>query len=189
MPLQPKNKAGANILNALTPLLIVIVFGGVLTPSYLYLIQPRLQLYLAGGERNIETERAKLDDREQYLADLKSFHAFYQERGEGSDALSMLLPIEPNSESLFGFFDEIAPNGVKLEAIDIGAQKPKKGKQAIEDITISLSYAGVQYNTLKSLLGALETSKRLIDVDSFSFDPVGRLATLTVKLYYAPSRK
>lgn len=189
MPLQPKNKTRSIVLNALTPLLIVLVFGGVVAPSYVYLIQPRLQLYLHGGEFNLQTVQAKLKDREQYLTDLKSFHSFYQERGEGGDdALSVLLPLKPDSEGLFGFFEEIAPDGVHLEAIDIAPQLPKKGKQTIQDITVSLSYAGVQYATLKSLLGALETSKRLIDVDSFSFDPVGRLATLTVKLYYAPTR-
>lgn len=190
MPLQQKNKTSAILLNALTPLLIVLVFGGVVAPSYLYLIQPRLQLYLNGGERNIETVRQKLNDRERYLADLKSFHAFYQERGESSDdALSVLLPLAPDNESLFGFFDEIAPSGVHLEAIDMTPQPAKKGKQTIQDITVSLSYIGVQYDTLKALLGALEASKRLVDVDSFSFDPVGRHVTVTVKLYYAPTRK
>ncbi|MBI2484347.1 hypothetical protein HYV71_04150 [Candidatus Uhrbacteria bacterium] len=190
MPLQPKNKTRAIIFNALSPILIVLVFGGVVAPSYVYLLQPRVQLYLNGGELNLKAIREKLTDREQYLADLKSFHAFYEERGaQGNDALSVLLPLVPDNESLFGFFEEIAPDGVQLEAIDIAPQLPKKGKQTIQNITVALSYVGVQYETLKLLLGALETNKRLIDVDSFSFDPVGRLATLTVKLYYAQARK
>lgn len=192
MALPQANKARALILDKLTPVIIVLVFGGVVVPAFLYLIQPRIQVYLPGGPQNVKAQTEILKGREEYLNDLRVFTALYKEKGSAADAdVRALVPEGGESDFLFTFFETLGGRvHASLQVIDIAKiPEAKKGKQDIASITVAVKYAGVDYTGLKELLRLLETSKRLADVLSFSFDPVGKFASMTVKLYYLPSKQ
>ncbi len=189
MPLPQANKARALILDKLTPVIIVLVFGGVVVPAFLYLIQPRIQVYLPGGLKNVKAQTEILKGREEYLNDLRAFARLYKEKGLAADAdIRTLVPEGGETDFLFAFYETLGARvNASLQVIDIEkTPTTKKAKPDIANITVAVKYAGVDYAGLKELLRLLETSKRLADVLSFSFDPVGKFASMTVKLYYLP---
>ncbi len=189
MPLPQANKARALILDKLTPIIIVLVFGGVVVPAFLYLIQPRIQIYLSGGSNNVKAQTDILQGREEYANDLRVFAALYKEKGAAADTdIRTLVPEGGENDFLFAFFETLGSRvNASLQVIDIEKiLASKKAKPDIANITVAVKYAGVDYAGLKELLRLLETSKRLTDVLSFSFDPVGKFASMTVRMYYLP---
>lgn len=192
MALQPHNKARALILDKLTPILIVLVFGGVVIPAFLYLIEPYMHEYFPGSEFDINTQEDVLKIRETYLAEMKEFNSLYKEKGMGENSeISTLVPTGGNVEELFGMFELAGQEfGASLQVVDIArVVNAKAAKENIHNVTLTLKYAGIDYEALKKLLAYFETSKRLTDVVAFSFDPVGRFASMTVKVYYTQEKK
>ena len=192
MALQPPNKTRALILDTVTPILIVLVFGGVVIPAFLYLIEPQMREYFSGGAFHRNTQADILKNRETYLGDLRGFYEFYKDKGLGGDTeLTALVPAGGKTEELFGVFEAAGQEfGASLQVIDI-ARTPsaKTRKESIQDIMFTLKYAGVDYETFKKLLAYFETSQRLTDITAISFDPVGRFASITVKVYYTQEKK
>lgn len=188
MALQPPNRTRALFLDRITPILIVCVFGGVVIPAFLYLIQPQLLEYFPGSELHTATQAEILKSREAYLKDLKTFHSLYKEKGLGPDSeLFQLIPTGGKTEDLFGMFEAAGEAvGASLQVVDIARVVGAKNasKEDIHTISLTLKYAGLDYETFKKLLMYFETSKRLTDVSAFSFDPVGRFASFSVKVYY-----
>lgn len=192
MALQPPNKARALILDKLTPILIVLVFGGVVIPAFFYLIDPQMREYFPGSTFHVDTQTDILKTRETYLSDLQEFNALYTEKSLGVDGeLSALVPAGGKLEELFGIFETAGQEfGASLQVIDIARiGNAKASKESIQDITLTLKYAGIDYESFKKLLTYFEKSKRLTDVVALSFDPVGRFASLTVKVYYTQEKK
>jgi hypothetical protein len=110
---------------------------------------------------------------------------------------SVLVPTSENdSQEVFGIFEEAGREvGATLQVIDIAkvvnanAKPAGTGSGNIQDMTISLKYAGIDYQRFKKLLRHFEILKRLTDVTALSFDPVGQFAGFTVKVYYTQEQK
>ncbi len=190
---QPKNKARALILDVVTPILIVVVFGGLVVPAFLYLIQPEMNKYFPGSILHVNTQADIVRARETYLADLRAFYELYKEKGLGaSSEIFTLVPEGAKTEDLFGIFEAAGSKfGASLQVIDIASPAVAKTppKENIQKLILTLKYAGLDYPAFKKLLMYFETSKRLTDVTAFSFDPVGRFASFTVEVYYTREKK
>jgi len=190
---QPPNKARALILDRLTPILIVLVFGGVVVPSFLYLIEPQMHEYFPGSQFDIHTQADIFKTREAYLNDLRQFDVLYKQEGLGADSkVVTLVPSGAKVDQLFGIFEAAGQTfGASLQVVDIARvlNTKSQNKEGIQDMTLTLKYAGLDYEIFKKLLNYFETSKRLTDVVAFSFDPIGRLASLTVQVYYIQEKK
>ncbi|MBI4239572.1 hypothetical protein HY620_01120 [Candidatus Uhrbacteria bacterium] len=175
------------LLEKITPLLIVCIFGVVWGVSYYLYIQHELQRYLSGGTLHQETVKRQLADRSSYLERLKHFAALYNEQGtDPKNAFASIAPLKKDIPSLFQLYEQIAyKHNLGLQLVDIiGQDGSRKDAPGIKEVIIALKLTNVDYEKMKSLLADIETNARLTDVQSFDFDPESRSLSLNVKMYY-----
>ena len=174
------------LLEKITPLLIVCIFGAVWGVSYYFFIQHQLARYLPGGALHQETATRQLSDRTAYLERIKSFTALYNEQGtDPKNAFASIAPVQKDIPSVFQLYEHIAyKHNLGLQLVDIVNQDgSRKDAPGVKEVVIALKLTNVDYEKMKSLLADIETNARLTDVLSFDFNPESSSLSLNVKMY------
>lgn len=186
-PAQSK-KLSVQILDALTPFLIVIIFAAVFGSFFYYIIQPELQKYLPGGPVNLFSVQELLKSRKLYRDDLNGLFSFYTSSSKQTqDPLMMILPSGKDVPTLYALFEKMAQDAdAGLQVIDISEarENAKNTKGQIKKVPVSLRYVNVDYAALKRIIAALESNIRLTSIENYSYDPTNKVANFSVAVYY-----
>ena len=129
--------------------------------SGFFLTWPKYQA-LQVLQTNIEAKEAELQSKESYFSQIKEISEDLEGYAESLAKISSALPETPALPSLFNFLQITASQtGLVLEEIILGSVGQG-------EIHVTCRLAG-SYPSLKSFLLALESSARLIEVESISF--------------------
>lgn len=180
-------------LDRISPFLIVLLFGVIFGFFFFKVIQPEYQKYLPGGPLHADTEKVHLLDRTRYRNELQKLYSLYKENAGGDiDQLALMIPPTQDIPTIFASCEAIAKEqGVNLQSIEIiGAENEKTTMQGgIRSFTVSLQVQQIDYTRFKKFLSALESQMRLTDIQSVNFDPSGKAASFTMKVYWSPGKK
>jgi len=179
---------------ALSSVLVIVLLG------YLFAIGPKLSTArdIKATLESAETgERSALEQRLTYLVRLDDRRAEVDE--QTIQTVYDMLPSEPRIPELIASLDSIGnETGIVIEGIDIsyldatpsrdGSVNPDladipPGVQAIE---ITMGVGTSSYDLLKTLLGNIEKSLRLMDVTGLLYSPIAKNYTVTLRSYYQP---
>lgn len=187
--IEKKNIRFSSILDKAEPLLILLIFCGVVWYMATSYILPERKKYMAGGEFHVGTEKAKLTEQQAYLKELQDFYTLYKEKTSGKDVLTGTVPQHAEYSAFFGGFEKIAADlSLGLEVVSItppkGIDEKKKTNGKLKELMISAKFTKVDYKKLKTLLNIFETNKRIFDVQSINADPASGAASFIIKTYY-----
>lgn len=181
-------RSPVKMFDAIVPFLIVLIFATVFGAFFYYIIQPELQKYLPGGTVNSTAIKQLLASRTEYRDALKGLASVVQTASANAqDPAALVLPSRKDAPTLYALFEKIAQDtGVGLQIIDITPTDNDvdhtQGK--IKQVRIALRFVNVNYETLKRLIGVLESNIRLTTIESLAYDPVGESASFTISTYY-----
>jgi len=142
-----------------------------------------------------EINDAKLHQEEtifkqkSYLAQLNRLNVTYGKiTDEQKNKINKLLPEEPEAEKLMAQLEVLMrENGVPISSLFVKFDEEKSenlNNKDIAEVNISISLAGLNYNTIKNLLNSIENNLRILDVRSLQFSPEGGPASLEIVAYY-----
>jgi len=170
------------VLVVLAPILAVaLVVGG-----YATLLRPRFaELRDLRQRATIEPEVADLERLTTQLTRTRA--TFEQELAGKRELIDAALPGSEEVPSLFVMFDAAAQNaGVSIVTMEVTREPAPATLTTIAGkpmLLVNLAIRGVDYPRLKSFLGNLAASRRLLDVLSVQFSPAALSATLRVRTY------
>jgi hypothetical protein len=117
------------------------------------------------------------------------------------DKIDSVVPLSENKEELFSELsylvsvNQLFLNSVSLSTVSLYENSgllpvDRADKDIIDnlqEVTVSISVKGTNYQSFKNFLSALENNLRLMDVVSIQFDPQGENASLVINVYYYKS--
>lgn len=187
MAFHPHNPISPQIIAKATPTVAAVLCLTVSAIGYVFLVAPEMEKYRPGGPLDVEAKRQVVQNRKQYLSDLKKLNQLYEEYGSGEqNVVSSIIPNDKDVSSLFATYELLAKQmKIGLESIDIVSQDGKvKNIPGAREIVISLKFSGVNYTKFKEVLSVLETYGRFTDVLSFDIQPESQFANINIRTYY-----
>ena len=178
--------------------LSIIIALLVMAGAYFYLLKPKYNKILLEIDNTKNTQEAEREDLDQYYNKLLDYIAEYKKIKKADiEKISKLAPMDADYGKLFTDFEAIIKEqGFILNSLsinpDVKAVKNKaSGKEkssvlpsVIGRIKISADISGVDYESLKHLLGVIENNLRLMDVNSLNWSPDNASANLEITTYY-----
>lgn len=184
-------------------LLQLVLVAILLTVGYLAVIGPKYNSIRQSGVLDVREKEARLADRQKYRNDLqRSVERFRLISATTIGELEGILPREVDLPGLFVMLEALVrevgftPTQMAFtqERAVVGADGAA-GTALLGElgvVNISLAVQGdASYPSLVRLLSSLERNNRLIDVQTFTFNPVGAGAdaqgqsiNLSMKTYY-----
>ena len=177
--------------------LLLLVLG------YLFLIAPRIESARAVEVLALQKEKEKQSSFEaklKYLVSLQSQRAQFSQ-ADINLALTA-LPTDPGVPEFLASLESLAlESGATIEGISLAVLEPAKGSPAastkdtkdkdklpagVRVLEGNISLAGASYGQVKTLLGNIETSLRLMDVAALLYSPAAKTYTIAVQTYYQP---
>lgn len=169
--------------------------------AYFFFISPKYETTIISIKSNIEQQERLYLSQKTRLESLKIAAGLYEEikKSQLGDVrkVNAVLPTDYTKERLFGEFEEIvSKSGFLLSSVQIkkedvavasldnrnslGEPLPK----GVGRIYVELSIGAIDYAGLKNLLATFEANNRLLDIESVSFSPSGKTASLGLYTYY-----
>lgn len=184
----------------LIQLLIVLVL---LVAGYLTIIGPKYTTIRQSGILDVREKQARLLDRQKYQTDLqRSVDRYKLVSPTTVEDLSRILPRDVDLPGLFVMLEALVrdvgfvPSQMSFTqeravvGADVGAASSVLGELGVVNITMAVQGDG-SYPSLVRLLSAIERNNRLIDVQTFTFNPVAALdeetaqtINLSMKTYF-----
>lgn len=162
-------------------LVFVMVVGG-----YVVLLRPRFAERRDLRRRAmIASEVAGLESLAAQLARTRA--TFEQELSGKRELIDAAIPGSEEVPTLFVMLDAAAQHaGVSITTMEVTREPAPASLTTIAGkpmLLVNLAVRGVDYPRLKSFVGNLSASRRLIDVLSVQFSPSALSATLRVRAY------
>ena len=171
----------------LTIFLVVVI---ILVLSSYFILLPKYQRIAIGGEYDLKTIENNKQSLEQYLADLKKLDKTYRQiTSSQKEKLYKILPKEKEIAELFIQLAAIAEkNNFILLNINVNEQNTKKTKSTTSDnirkLDINMNLVGGDYSALKKFLHDVESSLRLLDIKTISFNPDSNYYLINLVAYF-----
>lgn len=171
-------------------ILILILLGG-----SLFLILPK---YKTVSE---QISNAKLNQEETifkqkaHLAQLNRLNDVYDKiSSKQKSQIDSLLPEGPQAEKLMVQLEILMrQNGIPISNLSVDADDMKvikgkeeinSGEKKIKELKIKINLVGLNYESVKKLLSAIEKNLRILDVNALQFSPTGGPVALDMTAYY-----
>ncbi len=170
--------------------------------GYTYIIRPKYQAIGRENSRALENLKNEYEKRDRYLSHLIRLRKQFLKISEADrQKVNKILASQIDMENLLKQIELIVKkNGFLIESLSVKAvtaadqeaaapaqakkPKPKKKQEDIGKIEIQLSLGGVNYQSLKRLLGIFEQNIRLMDVNEIDFKPSSESVDLKIYTYY-----
>lgn len=153
------------ILSAIITTVLVFIF---IAPKY----QEFRDLTL-----KIREKEAELAFKEKYFQEIRETAKELEQYDEEIKKIDSAIPIRHFFPSLFAFISETSKNSALiLKQIDGFEIASSKDKSHIQEGTIEATFIG-PYEGIKRFLSTLETSSRIVGVNSIAFSEPGREET------------
>ena len=168
--------------------------------GYQYIIKPKRLKITEGSRQAISAKEDEQASLERYYSRLKKYKRSFDSVSEQNKIkMAEMLPDASRAPELYRELEAlIAKTGLLLTKIDIAeagvAKKAiKKGQPAVKEAAwpaeiakyrVILNIAGTDYNNFKKLLGTVENSLHIMDVQKVNFDPKAKITVLELNTYY-----
>lgn len=170
-----------------TPIIVfVMVFGG-----YVVLLRPRFSELRDLRQR--ATIASEVVDLESLAAQLARTRATFEQELSGKrELIDAAIPGSEEVPTLFVMLDAAAQHaGVSITMMEVTREPAPTSLTTIAGkpmVLVNLAVRGADYPRLKSFIGNLSASRRLIDVLSVQFSPSALSATLRIRAYALDAR-
>jgi Tfp pilus assembly protein PilO len=136
---------------------------------FVFFVIPKIKSVSILKSELLQTKK-ELETSEKYFQDIASMLEELKNYPEEISKINSALPDEPDLPSFFHNFQKLSlQSGILFETISSINFSSEEGKE-LKKWTVSLGLVGT-YNSLKSLISALEMSARLINVEKISISP------------------
>jgi Tfp pilus assembly protein PilO len=185
MPTPLKKFNGDSMAKSLPAVTVLVALGlGLL--AYTTLLAPKIARLRAGGEFDLTSHQARLEEEKAYAATAATAVASYGAvNPENRARVENIATSSPDAPGLYVQVDRIAvANGFQLATID-AVPDPKtvvSGERRVVRITINVK--GGDYAQFKGFLADLERSERIIDVRSVIFTPASGSYSVLAHAYF-----
>lgn len=168
--------------------------------SYFLILTPKFEQTLLAIQANNDQQQKIYSEEKKKLDNLKDMIAAYQKINPiDQQRINAILPPDYNKEQLYGEIEELVnQNGFQLQDLaiakdnEIDLNKTPVAPTSttpnlpagVGTISIDLQINAIDYAGLKNLIIVLENHLRLMDIDSLSLSPDGKIADLKVLTYY-----
>ena len=173
-------------LGAIVRFAAPLIMVAIIAAGYAALLHPRFAaLRDLRSRRSIELEVSDLERQIRESANAQeTFRSALAAKREVIDAT---VPDEEDVPGLFVAMDAAAQNaGVVITSMEVTREEPPASLRALNGspvLLIGASLRSADYPRLKSFLGILASSRRLMDVLSVQFSPQAFTATIRVRAY------
>lgn len=173
----------------------------ILLAGYLLVVAPKIEAARAVDALALQKEK---DKQSSFEAKLKYLAGLQEKRAQFSDddvnlALNA-LPTDPGVPEFLASLESLArASGAIIEGVSLSVLESAKSGKAnaaavVEDklpagvraVEGNLSVAATSYAQVKTLLGNIESSLRLMDPIALLYTPSSKTYTITVRTYYQP---
>ncbi len=159
-------------------ILIILIVLVVFSSEYFFIIKPKVDQAVNGGPFDLASHRQVLAEQKEYLQRLEELKI--ESDNINIAELEKLDLVLANTVSMPDILKQIDALAIQsgLELIGFGAGY----EQGV--ITISLSFKGGDYQSIKQYLAAIEKNIRIMDVETVTMKELGNILSLTIKSYY-----
>lgn len=167
--------------------------------GYRMIIKPKYNTITKELQKTIESRIESKDLMNRYLQRLDEYVQNYNAiPRETRNKLNRVFISDYDPEIIFSLMEEVArKQGVVLLSQEMRSGEDRAGAASakgaddktpggIQKIEFSANFSGLDYQSFKSLLRALEESAPLFDIRSVNFDPSSRNVSLEMTAYYLP---
>lgn len=176
---------------------VLLVMGIVVMSGLFYflIVSPQLKKVGLGSEWDIAFAQSQFDQKNLELNQVKELVSNFQALSSDQVSLaSRLLPQKRAVPELLAQLETMAKeNGATLLSVSVAdavIDANQGGAQGsfnlpYQQIIVKLELGLSDYSSYKAMLEALQSHERLMDVETFIFEPDQERQTLTFKTYYS----
>lgn len=161
-----------------------LIFGSV----YLAYFNGEIQKLRSGGEFDVIRRERVLAKRTVTLQKLKnSLTSLDSINKTDREKINRFLPAAPEEASLLTTLATIVrDSGLTLLTIDTSSGFESKGNniQGLKTVEVALGVGGGDYKGIKTFLEMVEANLRLLDIESFAFNPDVSAYSFRLRAYY-----
>lgn len=167
---------------------VIVTILIIVSLGYFLLLQPKLSTIQDVGLLDVKTTQQKLAMKQELFARTKTLTEKYQRLGaQNTEKLKALLPTQSDIPAMFVQVEAIAvASGLKLANVGFTdssssgsrAQGPVTSSSlgsttdTIRPMSVSFTVSGGHgYESLKQFLGTIESSVRLLNIQSLTYSP------------------
>jgi hypothetical protein len=182
--------------------LIVLLVLMIIVPGYYLLIKPQYNFYKSNLaqinrlDKELKINLKQLASNSKIITDYESINKLDKEK------IEQILPATPRAADLYINLQSIAQqNNLTVESLFVNpakqtltkkiipGKKTKKdsllsGLSLVNKINIDFDLQDVSYAKMKKFFHDMEINLRLLDIQSFSFDPENSALSLKLTAYY-----
>ncbi len=182
--------------------LIILLVLVIIIPGYYLLIKPQYHLYKSNLaqinrlDKELKINLKQLASNSKIVSDYESINKLDKEK------IEQILPTAPRAADLYVNLQSIAQqNNLSIETLFVNPAKPtpvkkiipgkkiekndlSSGLSLVNKINIDFDLQDVSYAKMKKFFRDLETNLRLLDVQTFTFDPENATLSLKLTAYY-----
>lgn len=201
-----QKKSLGNELNKTSNVVAISIFLAILisAAAYYLMIKPQLDRVGPGKELDVAAVTQDLEEQKRLHADLKLLEENFNKIDPANiELLSTVLPSEESLPELLSQLEMMANSaGLDLKRVSITEveaqavsarqrlQQEVDGAQAapttkgLKEVVIQMELDAFTYSSFKSFVKLLETHRRLIDIETFSFQTDNDTQRVQAKTYY-----
>ncbi len=167
-------------------LVLILSFSFFLYPEYKK-INKEIKEYEEEHKNLFSAKQKKLNNLNDYIESYRKISSSEKEK------IVSMLPNKYNREELFSELNHLVDkNNLMLKEISVNkkatsSQEEKKDpllNLGVQEYSINMSVAGVNYYSLRNFLDTLENNIRILDVNGIDFAPKSRIVKLELSTYY-----
>lgn len=161
--------------------LIIIIGFLVVLATMVAILFPQYQR-LEGVKGDISSRKKILDNETQYFDNIKEIEVKLEERKKQFFNIESALPDYPSIPSLFKYIqEESSYSGLLIDNMGAFSINDPDIGSGIREIKFNIAVIG-SYSAFKNFISTLETSARMIEIESIAFSSSKKSDTLTFSL-------
>lgn len=181
-------------------LLVVLLFFILLVPGYLFFIRPEYEAYQENRDIFTSQEQSLAQKKAQLLEYKKNLMSYENINPADRQKIEEVLPYGSGEPDLYVNLASLAST-LGAELVDLRIQinesktgpttdnllikdKPLANAVTLRTTLVEMRLANMSYAKVKSCFDLLEHNSKLLDVQSFNFNPAEGVLSLSLSTYY-----
>jgi len=180
--------------------LVVLLFVVLLVPGYLLFISPEHKAYQENKNLFIAQEQSLSINKTQLFEYKRNLMSYQDISDVDRQKIGEILPYGPDEANLYVNLSSLASElGADLDSLNIQTDpnktsyagdnmlvkdKPVANAVKLRTTHINMKLSSVNYTKVKRCFELLESNTKLLDVQSFQFNPAEGILDLTMITYY-----
>ena len=172
-------------LAKMLPLITGVLAVTLVALAYVLLFMPKLGRFMKGGALDKAPYLAVYNSEAEYQTKLRAHLAGSDGAGEAERRkIASMVPVGMDVPGLIVALEAIADrHNMLLVSVD-ASPAGTNFSGGREGVRLAMTFTGGSYETVKALLGSLESSARLLDIGSVIYSPSAGSVSLSMTAYY-----